>query len=789
MFSLSTAKSFLLALGLTFSISTVHADIPTAEILVAFVPSSPSYQGGATARKGSKTEDGKTVVTLLATQATFGTYPPQQKDILTSEGYPFTFKPVFAPEIDPLSCNTDEEMAEMDQNDIPTYDSTTVMLIPRGRCTFEQKALNAQNRYKVGGIIIYETLASRYGYNETSEEVIYPLNKYDYDCEYGEGYMDASKLTFDPYYDPSNDALMNYQCETTQNDNVCASHKCLLTSPPESGGFSQLCCAWDLHITLYHDSSIPSNTTDTTVAIPAMFITMGQFDELNEIMISGKYIELSMFARNRPDYNLSGVFVWALGVFTAALAAYLSAEDIRNKMKRNVSRSLIREEHHQRNTPVVEQERADLGDQSRLRSRSPRPSPTSQQPRDASMNSPRMEEVSPSRQHHIEDDMEEDPMEITLSHAIFFLIWSSFSLFVLFFFKIYNVVKVMYAIGCAGALSQVIIYPLYRFLNFGKLNIDRIFFSTNFLEIGPISYLDFASSFTGYTLGAVWLYIAFTQHNSEQIPFFWIMQDLMGISICIVFLSILRVNNLKIASALLIAAFFYDIFFVFITPFLFSGKSIMVTVATSGGPPTADPLWCEKYPSDEGCQGGEPLPMLLTIPRLADYLGGASLLGLGDIVLPGLVLSFASRLDESKKLVAYFSGGRDAWFRQAKGNACGCLKEAFSGYFGPVVVAYAIGLMMANVAVYVMQMGQPALLYLVPLCLGSLFFTGWRKGEVYELWDGPKVLRAADRIVSGREYIDHRNQQAAMEDDISLTRLGAEDESRGDEDSFVNRIT
>eukprot|EP00985_Skeletonema_marinoi_P001485 scaffold585_cov161-Skeletonema_marinoi.AAC.2 len=37
--------------------------------------------------------------------------------------------------------------------------------------------------------------------------------------------------------------------------------------------------------------------------------------------------------------------------------------------------------------------------------------------------------------------------------------------------------------------------------------------------------------------------------------------------------------------------------------------------------------------------------MLFAIPRVGDYQGGASMLGLGDIVLPGLLLmlSFASR--------------------------------------------------------------------------------------------------------------------------------------------------
>jgi signal peptide peptidase-like protein 2B len=120
--------------------------------------------------------------------------------------------------------------------------------------------------------------------------------------------------------------------------------------------------------------------------------------------------------------------------------------------------------------------------------------------------------------------------------------------------------------------------------------------------------------------------------HSDSYTFFWFTQNVMGSCMCIIFLSIIQINSIKVAAILLICAFFYDIFFVFVTPFLFQGKSIMLTVATSGGPPTADPLWCEKYPSDEGCKGGDPLPMLLAVPRLWDYAGGSSLLGLGDIV-------------------------------------------------------------------------------------------------------------------------------------------------------------
>jgi len=261
----------------------------------------------------------------------------------------------------------------------------------------------------------------------------------------------------------------------------------------------------------------------------------------------------------------------------------------------------------------------------------------------------------------------------------------------------------------------------------------------------------------GYGVGMIWLIVAFVARNPEEFTFYWVTQDVLGACMCIMFLSIIKLNSIRVASILLIVAFFYDIFFVFVTPLIFNGDSVMITVATSGGPPKADPSWCEKYPDDEDCQGGNPLPMLLTVPRIGDYQGGASLLGLGDIVLPGLLLSFAARLDAAKHLVGLMGGGSGTLHSNTcptdsmmGGKLC-CRGLCNGGYFFPLVIAYGIGLSMANAAVYLMNMGQPALLYLVPCCLGTMAYMGYQRNELQMLWDGPKTIRAADNLVYGEE--------------------------------------
>ena len=48
--------------------------------------------------------------------------------------------------------------------------------------------------------------------------------------------------------------------------------------------------------------------------------------------------------------------------------------------------------------------------------------------------------------------------------------------------------------------------------------------------------------------------------------------------------------------------------------------------------------------------------------------------------------------------------------------------------------------MMANIAVYAMQMGQPALLYLVPCTLGVFCVVSHREGTLGMMWRGPPSL-------------------------------------------------
>ena len=362
---------------------------------------------------------------------------------------------------------------------------------------------------------------------------------------------------------------------------------------------------------------------------------------------------------------------------------------------------------------------------------------------------------SPSRTRR-QSQTDTNTFELTIIHAIFFLVMASASLLILFYLKLYDIVTVTYAIGCAGALSQVIFQPFYGYLSikvklFNNLSkpICENFCSCNCKKITFVNVLGLVTS---YAIAITWLWYGFSRKDEETKPFYWITQDVMGACMCISFLGLIRLNSIKVATALLIAAFVYDIFFVFITPYIFNGDSVMVEVATSGGLPD-DPDMCEKYPNNKDCKTGKVLPMLLTIPRINDFRGGMSMLGLGDIVLPGLLVSFTARLDSAKQIVklAY------SQVRIARATLRGVtpppafksatfLQIILSGYFLYLTLAYSVGLSIAIYFVHFSGKGQPALLYLVPCCLFTVVGLGWRRKELIKLWKGPKSLENADRL-------------------------------------------
>ena len=115
----------------------------------------------------------------------------------------------------------------------------------------------------------------------------------------------------------------------------------------------------------------------------------------------------------------------------------------------------------------------------------------------------------------------------------------------------------------------------------------------------------------------------------------WPLHDVLSLALCLQILQTVRFADVKVSSVLLSLALLYDIFWVFISPLLFS-DNVMIATATGMG---------HDWGNSTDLPPAEMLPMLVVVPKVHDWAGGESLLGLGDIVLPGLLVAFALRVD------------------------------------------------------------------------------------------------------------------------------------------------
>lgn len=118
---------------------------------------------------------------------------------------------------------------------------------------------------------------------------------------------------------------------------------------------------------------------------------------------------------------------------------------------------------------------------------------------------------------------------------------------------------------------------------------------------------------------------------------------------CVAFIAFVRLPSLKVSTLLLTGLLIYDVFWVFFSSYIFS-TNVMVKVATR---PAENPVGLVARKLNLGGIVREPpklnLPGKLVFPSMHNS-GHFSMLGLGDIVMPGLLLCFVLRYESHRKL-------------------------------------------------------------------------------------------------------------------------------------------
>ncbi|WRT65822.1 uncharacterized protein IL334_002772 [Kwoniella shivajii] len=181
----------------------------------------------------------------------------------------------------------------------------------------------------------------------------------------------------------------------------------------------------------------------------------------------------------------------------------------------------------------------------------------------------------------------------------------------------------------------------------------------------------------------------------------YILSNVLALCLSTATLALLKLDSFLTAFILLGVLLIYDIFWVFATP-------VMVTVAKGIDAPI-------KIMSPKTSPFGHPKEF--------------SMLGLGDIVIPGLVIALCLRYDLAR-------------YVNTHPNEEVTTRSKFSKpYFYIGIISYIFGLGTTMVVMHTFKAAQPALLYLSPACTLGPLLLALARGEIKDLWawsDAPK---------------------------------------------------
>ena len=265
-----------------------------------------------------------------------------------------------------------------------------------------------------------------------------------------------------------------------------------------------------------------------------------------------------------------------------------------------------------------------------------------------------------------------ESQEIQPVHAVFFVLFGSLFLMILYFFLPY-LITVLTILVILTSLSSLTIFFLALFEKHGPPNLNH--YLGHLPYYGLVKMNELISFFISLCICISYVY---TKN--------WILNNMIGISLVFLLIRSVRMPNYFVALLMLGFAFFYDIFWVFFSTHLF-GKSVMAYVATNLN-----------------------LPMKIICPILSNSpLQSCSLLGLGDMALPGFFISYCYYYDRVKNISIYHITS---------------------------MIGYCIALGLCLICLIFFHSAQPALLYISPCVLMSVGYVGWKRGEFKELWAG-----------------------------------------------------
>ncbi|OMJ30277.1 Minor histocompatibility antigen H13 [Smittium culicis] len=183
----------------------------------------------------------------------------------------------------------------------------------------------------------------------------------------------------------------------------------------------------------------------------------------------------------------------------------------------------------------------------------------------------------------------------------------------------------------------------------------------------------------------------------------WILSNIIGLCFSFTAIKLMKLDSIKTGIIMLTGLFFYDIFWVF-------GTEVMVSVAKNLD-----------------------APIKLVFPKnLLNPANSFVMLGLGDIVVPGIFVALCLRFDQSQYLKSIKYVPKKPLPAALKNRKIGFPFP--TPYFSACFVAYILGLVTTVFVMHTFKAAQPALLYLSPACSLSVVILAAARNELSELF-------------------------------------------------------
>jgi len=295
-------------------------------------------------------------------------------------------------------------------------------------------------------------------------------------------------------------------------------------------------------------------------------------------------------------------------------------------------------------------------------------------------------------------DKEEKEKQMTVVDALLFLVYGSLVLLGLYFaYKIFDknllnsVLSFHFTFFGFLSLVQLFCYHLDKiFPDWEKISIYKKKFSIKLWIYARTFNISINKSEVIAGLLAIPATVGYFLSKH------WLLNNLFGIAFSICGIESLVLPSFQIGFVLLWGLFCYDIFWVY-------GTDVMLTVAKAVD---------------------APIKLLFPVNLFAAE-PSFSMLGLGDIIIPGVFIALCLKYDVDKAILNFRRQGiREFSFDLIS-----------TPYFNWCLGGYALGIVLTYNALIIFKQAQPALLFLVPCCCLSVLLCAAKNKEIKGLFE------------------------------------------------------